>query len=327
MTSIFQAGQPFNIVRTSSTTYQANDKDLVISSGDEVALPSPDQGATVLVRPAPSIDSVNITTSNGTIGNTGETFGIYGATEPIYLVGDGTDWYARSGGGKISAIPDSVVLNAVASSYDNASNQYLSNIGPNIPDANGNPSTTTISAPNGDDVTAVRYDDSNNEYSQVSSGVFPFDPSNTNSQAVVMTLVNRDGTSLSNSFGRYHDAATENDFILQVSGSVTDDPYGIATNGYSTNAQESSGSSVNTNMQTLAVVDDGTDFYLAQSSPSNKLINTNSDLTALSGLTIAAESDGTRHTPLDIVEISVMQNLQSNDLSTEMDRHTSAYGT
>jgi len=109
MTSIFQAGQPFNIVRTSSTTYQANDKDLVISSGDEVALPSPNQGATILVRPAPSIDSINITTSNGTIGNTGETFGIYRATEPIYLVGDGTDWYARSGGGEISAIPDSGV--------------------------------------------------------------------------------------------------------------------------------------------------------------------------------------------------------------------------
>lgn len=107
MTSIFQAGQPFNVVRTSSTTYQANDKDLVISSGDEVALPSPNQGAAILVRPAPSIDSVKITTSNGTIGNTGETFGIYRATEPIYLVGDGTDWYARSGGGEISAIPDS----------------------------------------------------------------------------------------------------------------------------------------------------------------------------------------------------------------------------
>lgn len=110
MTSIFQAGQPFNVVRTSSTTYQANDKDLVISSGDEVALPSPNQGATILVRPAPSIDSVKITTSNGTIGNTGETFGIYRATEPIYLVGDGTDWYARSGGDEISAIPDSAIL-------------------------------------------------------------------------------------------------------------------------------------------------------------------------------------------------------------------------
>lgn len=109
MTSIFQAGQPFNIVRTSSATYQASGNDLVISSGDEVALPSPDQGATVLVRPAPSIDSVTITTSNGTIGNTGETFGIYRATEPIYLVGDGTDWYARSGAEEISAIPDSVV--------------------------------------------------------------------------------------------------------------------------------------------------------------------------------------------------------------------------
>lgn len=120
MTSIFQAGQPFNVVRTSSTTYQANDKDLVISSGDEVALPSPNQGATILVRPAPSINSVKITTSNGTIGNTGETFGTYRATEPIYLVGDGTDWYARSGGDEISAIPGSVIDNFESDSGDPA---------------------------------------------------------------------------------------------------------------------------------------------------------------------------------------------------------------
>jgi len=109
MTSIFQAGQPFNLVRTSSTTYQASDKELVISSGDTVELPTPDQGATVLVRPAPSIDSVKITTSNGTIGNTGETYGYYRATEPLYLVGDGTNWYARSGSDEISAIPDSAI--------------------------------------------------------------------------------------------------------------------------------------------------------------------------------------------------------------------------
>lgn len=157
MTSIFQAGQPFNIVRTSSTTYQANDKDLVISSGDEVALPSPNQGATILVRPAPSIGSVKITTSNGTIGNTGDTFGFYRATEPIYLVGDGTDWYARSGGGEISAIPDSGV--ARWEFEEDLSDSWGSNGGTN----NGATFVTDSAAGN----YALQFNPSENDYVSV----------------------------------------------------------------------------------------------------------------------------------------------------------------
>ena len=164
MTSIFQAGQPFNLVRTSSTTYQASDKDLVISSGDTVELPTPDQGATVLVRPAPSIDSVKITTSNGTIGNTGETYGYYRATEPLYLVGDGTNWYARSGSDEISAIPDSVVDNFEEQSnggvYGQLSDFYTGNISDfdrntNSPVAEGNDSLKVTGSSNRYKITSA----------------------------------------------------------------------------------------------------------------------------------------------------------------------------
>jgi uncharacterized Zn-binding protein involved in type VI secretion len=220
----------------------------------------------------------------------------------------------------LSAIPDSVVLNAKASSYDGPNNEYKSNIGPNIPDGGGDPSATTITDGNGDSVSAVRYNRSNGDFSKLTSGVFPF--SGINSQAIVYTCVNRTG--INQNSGRYLDGGSLNEFNHAVADTVSGDPHRISTNGFNTTA---TAGSVTTSIQTFALVDDGTHFQLFKSSPTNSIIKTGSDFTPLTGLTLAAEGDNDRFLDLDLVEVSVMKDQTPFELTSEINRQISEYGT
>jgi hypothetical protein len=108
MTELINSGiNGLTTVRTSQATYNASNGEIVITDGDKVSLPSPEQGATVLVKPLASY--VNLETASGAIANETST-ARYDGDSALYLVSDGTNWYSRSELKNIGpVIPDSAL--------------------------------------------------------------------------------------------------------------------------------------------------------------------------------------------------------------------------
>jgi hypothetical protein len=119
MTEIINTGiEQFNVVRT-TTDYTASNEEIVIADGGvTVTLPSPSQGATVIVKQLGS--SVFLQTPSGTIVNQNNK-AKYAGADGLYLISDGTNWYTRSDlQDVLPAIPDSATIagSTFADSFD-----------------------------------------------------------------------------------------------------------------------------------------------------------------------------------------------------------------
>ena len=108
MTEIYNAGNPYDVIRTSDGQYQASDGELVITDADTLQLPEPADGEYVLVKRA-DVDYVDISTPVGNVGQIEEEARFDG-DDAVMFVSDGNDWYIRSDTLQLSRlIPDSVV--------------------------------------------------------------------------------------------------------------------------------------------------------------------------------------------------------------------------
>jgi hypothetical protein len=108
MTEIINTGiEQFSVVRT-TTDYTASNEEIVIADENvTVTLPTPSQGATLIVKQLGS--SVFLQTPSGVIVDQNDK-ARYAGADGLYLVSDGTDWYTRSDVQDVlPPIPDSVV--------------------------------------------------------------------------------------------------------------------------------------------------------------------------------------------------------------------------
>lgn len=106
--TLFSRGNPYSIVSTTNSTYNASIGEFIITEGSEVILPSPSSNEVVVVR-SPISSTVDVKASSDEVQ--GNTDGIrQPAGRQVTYVADGDDWYVRNNIDYIGLnIPDSVV--------------------------------------------------------------------------------------------------------------------------------------------------------------------------------------------------------------------------
>jgi len=208
-----------------------------------------------------------------------------------------------------SAIPDSVVFNVRA--RDNDGSKYVANVGPDLPDAKGNPSTTTVSI-GGDDFTAVRYNSSNSDVSQTTTQLATGDPI-----AIVYSVANR---SPNTSPKHYVDSDTADGFGHLLNADP-EDPHRILGMDFGVDAQ---GDDADSNFHTFAYKISSTEATLSRDG-TTILTDTNTLDPTLDGFTLAGRGDFGDTTDLDVLEVSAMDSPSSSDISDEVSRQRSKY--
>jgi len=222
-------------------------------------------------------------------------------------LGDGTEISeVRTGAGDVlfsgGAIPDTVVANASASEYDGS--QWVANIGPNIPDASGNPSQVA-GVINGEPV--VRYDGSS-DVSQTTTTLATTEPF-----AVVFTAAQR---------------STGNANYLIDGGSKDNLAIQEADGEYFLQRGESNGGGVGST---------DTDFHvfalIGQSNGEIKLIKDGNEFAAqsassadLSGLTLGSDGNLSGNEDMDFAEYTVLEDYPASDLNSEIQRQADKFG-
>jgi len=222
-------------------------------------------------------------------------------------LGDGSEISeVRTGSGNVlfsaGAIPDTVVANASASEYDGS--QWVANIGPNIPDASGNPSQVA-GVINGEPV--VRYDGSS-DVSQTTTTLATTEPF-----AVVFTAAQR---------------STGNPNYLIDGGSKDNLAIQEANGEYFLQRGGSNGGgvgSVDANSHVFALTGSNTD-QIQLIKDGSKLPAQTAASADLSGLTLGADGNLSRNEDLDVAEYSVLEDYPASDLNSEIQRQADKFG-
>jgi len=225
-------------------------------------------------------------------------------------LGDGSEISeVRTGAGDVvfSARPDSVVLNATGENYDGS--QFVSTIGPNIPDINGNPSIVADDL-NGFD--AVQYQKSNNDESETTTTI-----ATSTSIAIVSTFkkLNRDDNA-----NVFDDPAGSLTFGLNDDSAGRDWIAFIADTTGTQQKLKANFTSSDTNYHTYAY-GIGSELFFSQDGD-RKAVDAN--VTAsnpLNGINIADSNAN-----MSLVEISVLDGFATSELANEISRQRNKYG-
>jgi len=204
------------------------------------------------------------------------------------------------------AIPDSATLNVKAEDYDSTNNEFVANIGPNIPDAGGNPSVLTDDL-NGFD--AVKYDGSD-DYSQTTTSI-----ATTDNIAVVATFAisNLDDNGICFN-------ADGNTWFLNDDGGGDD--WGIKQD---TQLNVNYGHDTNYHTYSYGVINE-TQFFEEDGGRKGS-VNNVTTVNDYDGFTIGAIGSGGFYKEMRLVETTVMDGSTSTDLTDEISRQRSEYGT
>jgi len=224
-------------------------------------------------------------------------------------LGDGSEISeVRTGAGDVlfSGIPASAVLNAVAGSYDASKSKWVANIGPDIPDAAGNPSTTS-NALNGFD--AVSYD-GESDISQLTQSLSSTDPKAVVFTAAIFSLDDN---------GVPVDAKTDLKFGLNDD---TDDDWALFRGG---TTHEINQAIHNTSFHTYSLNGQNSDEIGLDIDGIQQGSATASDGT-LDGLTIGGAGALRLEKEMDIAEITVLDGYSSGEKDSEISRQMNKYG-
>lgn len=205
------------------------------------------------------------------------------------------------------AIPDSAVLYAEASDYDGS--QWVSQVGPNIPDQNGNPETKTKTY-RSQDTTVVEYSDGNSEWSQTTN----LSLSNSK-QAVIAVIAQKSVDSAGNNHA-FFDGGAQDEFLAldaktewrMISGDI-----------------DIRADSTDTILNILLLERNGSDLDLFVNDMSNPLLSATGNLDDITGLTLNANASGRINGDNDIAMVEVLEDYSDSELSDETSRLKSEY--
>jgi len=219
---------------------------------------------------------------------------------------------APDGSTVFSAIPDSVVLNVRASDYDSQNNKYVANIGPDVPDASGDPTKTTDNVAGNSGVDVVDYNGTT-DYSQTTQ-------ISTSSDVIAIVWTGSDLTANSNDFPVGGASLLE----LSMNDDNTQDGWRLFRGG--SQAVANSGT-VTTDYATYSLIGrNGNEIGLKVNNTLVAGFSTGSSA-QLSGATIGARGDGAGHADSRFVEYSVIDNGTIADVNNEAVRQGNAHGT
>lgn len=207
-------------------------------------------------------------------------------------------------------IPNSVVVNAVASNYNGS--KWVADIGPDLPDISGNPSKANVDI-NGDTVTVVRYNSGNNDASRSTASGYSL---SSNSQAIVYTVINR--VPEPSDYRYYVDGGESDEFTHNLDGGESGRPHRIRSID---SGVDITGNDADSEPHTFALEGNGDTFRLLRDK--NEIIkDTNSGFDSLSGFSLSVRGDGNLNysSSLDVVEYSILDNHTNHDLESEIDR-------
>ncbi len=213
--------------------------------------------------------------------------------------GDGTVLWSAGG-----AIRDSVVARGVAKDHDGS--QWVSEIGPNIPDVQGGPTKLT-------DVIAgepvVSYNGST-DVSQTTTSIASTDP-----QAIIFTAKSDEPSSTG---PHYIDSAVADGFAVQQnSGGYRPIRGGSVT---------SPGGSTDSNFHVFCLEgfnDDEIRFFVDDTS--SPVVSASATSGNLDGLTFGARADQKDYTDMQIAEYSVLEGHSVNERDNEVTRQLNKY--
>jgi hypothetical protein len=230
------------------------------------------------------------------------------------FVSDGTEWYLVSGEEHFGFdIPDSVVLNVTASDYDSTNNEYVANIGPNVPDEAGNPTKTTDTVAGTSDVDVVDYDGTD-DYSQTTQ-------ISTSSDVIAIVWTGKVKTANDNGF--YVDGGSL--LELTMNDDDTTDGWRLFRGG-SNQAVNNSGS-VTTDYATYSLIGrNGNEVGLKVNNNLVAGFATGESAQQLTGATIGARGDGAV-AGSRFVEYSIIDGGTIADVDAEATRQGSVHGT
>jgi hypothetical protein len=189
---------------------------------------------------------------------------------------------------------------------------WVANIGPDLPDISGDPSKTNVDI-NGETVTVVRYNASNNDASRSTSSGYNL---SSNSQAIVYTVINR--VPEPSDYRYYVDGGGSDEFTHNLDGQESGRPHRIRSIN---SGVDITGGDADSDPHTFAL--DGNEDTFRLLRDGNEIIkNSNSGFDSLSGFSLSVRGDGnlTYSSSLDVVEYSILENHTNYDLESEIDR-------
>jgi len=208
------------------------------------------------------------------------------------------------------SLPNSTVLNITGESYDEAANQYVANIGPDVGDASGDPSKVT-NAING--FAGVKYDGSN-DASQTTAFSTTADP-------IAIIVTGSEDTDDDN--GIMVDGASSIEFAMNDDNGG--DGYKTFRNPSNPGAQSNQGTS-DTNFHVFALIGrNGDDIELQRDGSSLVPLNDQGS-SQLSGLTVGARGDIANFNDCTVAEVTVLDSFSQGDIDTEVQRQGDKYG-
>jgi hypothetical protein len=216
----------------------------------------------------------------------------------------------------LSAIPDTAVANAKASDYDGS--KWVANIGPDLPDGNGDPATNSVTI-GGESFTAVRYDGSNEEFSHSNDSGFAL---NGDPLAIIITLI--DNTPDKSEFQYYIDGGSSDEFVAGKNDQAGS-PLRLVSGDIST-----SGDDADSNAHTFCVETDGSDARLLRDGTA--VLSGTGTPDDLTGFTINGRGDdgglgdsNVTYTDLDALEYTILENHSQKERDNEINRQMSKY--
>jgi len=235
-------------------------------------------------------------------------------------LGDGSEIAeVRTGAGDVlfsgGGIPNSAVQNLKARDYDGGNNNWVANIGTDVPDASGDPSTTVVSI-GGESFTAVRYDSSNADASQTTTQIATGDPI-----ALVYSVAART-PNLQGQPQHYVDADSNDDFSHILNATKGGAPPHRILSRFGVGVR---GDDADTSFHTFAYVIGSSNGGRLDRDGSTILSDGSATDPSLDGLTIAGRADIAVTHNLDALELTVLDNPTSQDISDEVSRQRSEY--
>jgi len=209
-------------------------------------------------------------------------------------------------------IPGSAVFNIKAQNYDDANNKYVSTIGPDLPDVQGNPSTTIVTI-GGQNFTVVRYNRGNSDASQTTTQIATGDPI-----ALVYSVAMRDPNTAPQ---HYLDTDSKDNFAHLLD-SRAGDPHRILSNQYGVSVRgDDADSAFHTFAYVIGTVNGGT----LDRDGTNILSDGSASDPSLDGFTLGARGDLQNHSGLDVLEVTALDSPSTSDISQEVSRQRGVY--
>jgi hypothetical protein len=228
-------------------------------------------------------------------------------------LGDGSEISeVRTGAGDVlfSAIPDSVVANGRASEYDGS--QWVADIGPNLPDAGGNPAQKQITE-NSTTFDVVEYQRSNGDFSETTNISLSGDP-----QAVILAFKQRTPNSGNNEHAL--DGPSANQFTYLNSSSTN--------HRVISGSSDAAGGSPNSDFFVGTIEGDGSTLrFIINDNTSSPLLSDSNGFDNLTGLRLGRQGGGSgSFANVDIAEYTVLENHTDSDRNQEIDRQMKKFG-